>query len=127
MMKIKRTNKRHSFELESNGYRLVFEERESQYKNQPYFHYFGIVSFTPDGEYAHFGIGKWDRNNSTSFQDAIEKQMLALDEKRESTIKEIEELKRRIEALNEFQMGLSKIFLEDGVDTQKEEEKETTK
>ena len=107
---------RHSFTLESNGFRLVFKEKPAQYKNQPYSHRFGIVSLDSHGNYAHFGIGKMEKNDCTSFPDAIEKQLVELDRCRDAVKDNIEYFQRKLNAINEFMEYLPKLFLENGLD-----------
>lgn len=114
-MKIEKGKNRHSFTLESNGYRLIFLENSPQYKGQPYCQRFGIVSIGPDGEYARIGIGKMEKNNANSFADAVEKQMVEIENRKDSLKKDMEELQRKFDAMTEFGEVLPKLFLENGV------------
>ena len=54
-----------------------------------------------------------------SFADAVEKDMAALQEERNSIMLQIRELKRKLRAIEAFFNELPKIMLEDGVDFKK--------
>ena len=114
-MKVVKGENSHSFTFESNGYRLVFRETEQQYKQQPYSHRFGVSSYDSKGEYARIGIGIAEQNTSVSFQNAVEMQMAKLDECRLKIIKEGEELRRKLTAIDEFLAALPKVFVNDGI------------
>jgi len=112
----KKSKNRHSFTLESNGYRLVFHEDEEKYRNEPYCCRFSLVSYDKNDDYAYVGIGKKEQNDAASFADAIEKEMLELSKKRKDISDDIEKLQRMLSAIDEFSEILPKIMLEDGID-----------
>lgn len=107
---------RHSFTMVSNGYRLVFNEEKVEWKNQPYYMRFSLVSYDENDNYAYFGIGKKEQNSASSFQDAVEKEMLELAMKKADIQEEIAKLQQKLDAINEFSEALPKIMLEDGYD-----------
>ena len=72
----KKSKNRHSFTLESNGYRLVFHEDKEKYRNESYCCRFSLVSYDKDDNYAYIGIGKKEQNDAASFADADEKEMM---------------------------------------------------
>ena len=108
---------RHSFTLERNGYRLVFDERDDF--PPPYWNRFSLVSFDKNMYSAYLGIGKRGKHDCISFADAVEKEMEALQEERNSIMLQIRELKRKLRAIDAFFNELPKIMLEDGVDFKK--------
>ncbi len=118
-MDIERTDKRHSFTLVSNGFRLVFKENERKYPQ--YGSCFGITSFDNHGNYAQLGIGKAMRNDSTSFTNGVEKEMLHLEQMRKNAEAEIAYLQRKLKAINDFLDFMPKLMLEDGLDTIEED------
>lgn len=119
---IKRGNNRHSFTMSSHGYRLVVEENAERVpRNYPYCCKFGTVSFDEYGDYAGFGIGKREKNEATSFCDGMERQMMSLQEEKESTLQEIERLKQKVMAIDDFLNALPAIFIADGFDDKPQE------
>jgi hypothetical protein len=113
--KMTRDGNDHSFTLYSNGYRLVAKESDEELPSgYPYCYKFGIVSFDGNGNYARMGIGKVKRNDANSFTDGIEKQMVCLQEERRNAEAGIEELKRKLHAIDDFLEVLPQIFLNDG-------------
>ena len=115
-LKMTREGNDHSFTLSSNGYRLVVTEQEVELpKGYPYCCKFGIVSFDGNGEYAGIGIGKAKRNDAQSFADGMEKEIVSLQEARRDAEAEIEGLKRKIRAIDDFLEVIPQIFISDGL------------
>ncbi len=115
-LKITREGNDHSFTLASNGYRIVVTEKDDALpKGYPYCYKFGIISFDSKGNYAKMGIGKVKRNEATSFLDGIEKEMVSLQEEKDRIRNEIKELKRKINAIDDFLEALPQIFINDGI------------
>ena len=96
-------------------------------RSQTYSHYFGITSYDEKGNYASFGIGKANYNNSNDFHEAIEKQMQEVEEFKEYMKHEQERIQKLLDALDEFGEILPQIYLEDGIDTEKELRKSSKK
>lgn len=111
----KPSGNRHSFTLESNGYRLMFREWDDLVVNF-YCEKFAVVSYDQNGDYAYLGIGKRRKNDCQSFADGVEKEMILLQHEKEQALNEIAELKRKVSAIDDFLSALPKVFLEDGVD-----------
>ena len=107
---------RHSFTIQCNGIRLVFIEREPSSRNEPYQCRFSLLSYDADGDYANLGLGKEQQNDCQSFADAVEKEMLYLQEKREAMVAWIKECERIVGAIDGFAEALPRILLEDGVE-----------
>lgn len=118
---------RHSFTMESNGYRLLFEEIDDaagvMEKGMPYGACIRVMSYDGNGEYAHFGLGKRGHIGCTSFANAVEQEMDEIKRNIDKTPSDIEylegkirDLKERDAAMREMLSALPKIFLDDGVD-----------
>lgn len=110
---------RHTFIMSHDGYRLIFDEWDDKMvpKSYPYCARMSVLSRDENGGYAYFGLGKKQKNDATSFADAIDREMAMLKEEISAVDGEMEKLRRKQDAMRAFLEELPKMMLEDGVDT----------